>query len=141
MTSEEPSRTWNYRHRAVGAAICLAPVLLFVVSLIASQIAPRDSGMGLGVVVCALPVAILNFHLSFVRPALYRWRRGTLEGFRHISGFPLFGTLLLVIGGVIGFGDWRAAAIGLVAVALDTGGLPWFLVMTWRDDSLWDTRG
>lgn len=140
MTGAEPPRAWNYCRRVIGAAVCLAPTVLFVASLIASRIAPRDSGMGIGLVVCAVPVAILNFHLSFVRSALYRWRRGSMEGFRHISGFPLFGTFLLVIGGVIGFGDWRVAAIGLCAITLDTGGLPWFLIMTWRDESLWDAR-
>ena len=136
--SEETRVKWNSRRRAVGAVICLAPVLLFVASLVASQIAPRDSGMGIGLLVCAVPVALLNFHMSFVRPALYRWRRGSKEEYRHISGIPLFGNMLAVIGGVIGFGDWRAGTIGMFAVALDTGGLPWFLLTTWRDDSLWD---
>ena len=128
---------WNYWRRAAGVAVCLAPVVLLAVSLVTGQ-QWRDDAMGFGMVVCAFPVAILNFHLSFVRPALYRWRRGPMEGYRHISGFALFGNLLVVIGGVLGFGDWRAASAGLVALALDTGGLPWFLFTTWHDHSLWD---
>ena len=63
MTSAGPSRAWNYRRRVIGAAICLAPVVLFVASLIASQVAPRDSGMGIGLVVCAVPVIdMLRYH-------------------------------------------------------------------------------
>lgn len=57
---------------------------------------------------------------------------------RNVSGFPVIGTLLVTVGGLIGFGDWRAATLGLVASAFDTGGLPWFLIATWRDRSLWD---
>jgi hypothetical protein len=112
-------------------------VALLATSLIAGQ-KWREDAMGFGVMVCAMPVAILNFHLSFVRPTLYRWRRESMEGYRHISGFPLFGNMLVVIGGILGFGDWRAASLGLAALVLDTGGLPWFLLATWRDHSLWD---
>lgn len=138
MVDGEPPPQRNYRRRAVGVVVCLAPVLVLFVSLFAG-VPPRDGAMGLGVAVCALPVALLNFHLSFVRPALYRWRNGSMDGFRYVSGFPLFGNLFVVIGGAIGFGDWRTTGVGLVALALDTGGLPWFLFMTWRDQSLWDT--
>lgn len=127
----------NYIRRAVGVTVCLSPVALLVASLFAGR-AWRDDGVGLGVSVCALPVAILNFHLSFVRPALYRWRRGSMQEYRRVSGFPFVGTLLVVIGGVLGFGDGRAAGVGLFALALDTGRLPWFLGVTWRDESFWD---
>jgi hypothetical protein len=41
-------------------------------------------------------------------------------------------------GGWFAFGDWRMATIGLIALALDTGGLPWALIATWRDESFWD---
>jgi hypothetical protein len=51
---------------------------------------------------------------------------------------PLIGTFLVLFGGFFGFGDWRAATIGLVALACDTGGLPWALIATWRDQSFWD---
>jgi hypothetical protein len=57
---------------------------------------------------------------------------------RNVSGLPLVGTLLVVLGGIAGFGDWRVGVIGLVVLALDTGGSPWFLVATWRDSGLWD---
>jgi hypothetical protein len=133
--SERPR--WNHGRRALGVAICLAPVFLLVVSPLVGE--PSEGwARGLGLVICALPVAFLNFYLSVIRPALYKRRRGSMDGYRHTSGIPIFGNLLVVIGGVVGFGDWRTASVGLVALALDTGGLPWFLIATWRDRSLWD---
>jgi hypothetical protein len=61
-----------------------------------------------------------------------------MDGFRNVSGFPAIGNGLALIAGVVGFGDWRAASVGLFAVVFDLGGLPWFLVATWRDGSIWD---
>jgi hypothetical protein len=61
-----------------------------------------------------------------------------MAGYRHTSGLPLVGTGLVVIGGLVGLGDWVAAVLGLIALAIDTGGSVWFLVATWRDASFWD---
>jgi hypothetical protein len=57
---------------------------------------------------------------------------------RNVSGIPLIGTLLVVFGGIIDFGDGRTAVLGLGVLALDTGGSLWFLIATWREHSLWD---
>jgi hypothetical protein len=83
-------------------------------------------------------LAVLNVFLSVIRPTVYRWRRGSLDGLRNISGVPLIGTLFVVLAGFVGFGDWRVAVAGLVALAFDIGGLPWVLVAIWRDYSFWD---
>jgi len=32
----------------------------------------------------------------------------------------------------------RLAAVALLVLTIDTGGLPWFLVSTWHDESLWN---
>jgi hypothetical protein len=61
-----------------------------------------------------------------------------MEGYRFISGGPLVGTCLVAFAGVAAFGDWRAAGIGLIALAIDTGGTPWLLLATWRDTGLWE---
>jgi hypothetical protein len=45
---------------------------------------------------------------------------------------------LVLAGGIVGFGALSAVALGLAATLVDTGGSPWFLVATWRDQSLWD---
>ncbi|AKV02304.1 hypothetical protein AKJ09_08967 [Labilithrix luteola] len=86
----------------------------------------------------ALLIGALNFHLSFVRGLLYRRATGSLDGYRHVSGLPMVGTLLVVIGTLLGFGSAVCAAIGLLAIGIDTGGLVWFLIATWKDSSLWD---
>jgi hypothetical protein len=62
-----------------------------------------------------------------------------MQGYHFVSCIPLFGTLLIVtFGGFLAFSDWRVAVVGLVALTLDTGGSPWFLIATWKDRSLWD---
>lgn len=86
----------------------------------------------------ALVVGGLNFYLSFIRGPIYRRRNGSLEGYKHVSGIPMIGSLLVVAGTVLGFGAAFCAGLGLLAVALDTGGTPWFLIATWKDSSFWD---
>jgi hypothetical protein len=128
----------NYLRRVLGIAICLFPVFFLVVSIVVGFIWPRESAWGIGIICVALLFAALNLYLAVIRPLLFSWRRGSMEGFRNVSGLPLFGTLFSLFGGIVGFADWRAAALGIVATSLDLGGLPWFLVATWRDRSLWD---
>ena len=98
---------------------------------------PRHTGY-VALPILALPLAGLNLYLAIVRPALYRWRHGSLDGMRNVSGIPGMGTCLVIAGAVLGFADGWAAVAGLVALALDIGGLPWFLVLTWHDRSMWD---
>lgn len=138
---EELGTPKNWTRRGVGIAACLSPVVLLVSSL-ATALGDRPSHMFefAWVTAGAMFVALLNFYLSFIRPALMARRLGTMEGIRHVSGFPLVGTVLVVIGGILGFGAAGTAVIGLVALALDTGGAPWFLASTWQDSSLWDAR-
>lgn len=79
---------------------------------------------GLGAYVCCL-----NFYLSFLRYPLCK-----LSGreCRWVSGFPLVGSLLVVLAGVV-FHDapvffWG----GMVIALLDTGGLHWLVgTMLW----------
>jgi hypothetical protein len=124
--------------RVIGVLVCSAPIVLLVASF-AHWLVHRGSGMyGLAPAGVGLVVGGLNAYLSFARPWLYRLRHGSLAGYRFVSGFPLLGTVAAVWCGVVGFGEGLPAAVGLVALLLDTGGLPWFLVVTWRDTSFWD---
>ena len=93
---------------------------------------------GLIFVLLAAFFAVSNFYLSFGRPLLFRLRHGTLEGYRFASGIPVIGNLLALIAVALAFGAIGTAVCVLVVVAFDTGGLPWFLVATWRDSSFWD---
>ncbi len=86
----------------------------------------------------ALVIGGLNFYLSFLRGLLYQRRKGSLDEYKHVSGLPMIGSLLVVVGAVLAFGSTLAAGLGLVAVAIDTGGSVWFLIATWKDSSFWD---
>lgn len=133
-----PPRRTNYLRRAVGIALGFGPVALLLTSC-AFAVVERTGGVaGLGFALVGFLFGLLNAYLAFVRPRLYRRRRGSMEGYRFVSGLPLFGTLFVVLAGVSGFGEVPTAVVGLVALALDTGGLPWFLILTWHDGGMWD---
>lgn len=133
---------WNSFRRALGVVIFFSPMYLLVASLIVSLWSQQGKWLNItsimGLSLGCLPLPAVNFYLSFIRPMLYRWRHDSLEGMKHISGGPLLGTVLIVFGAVGAFGDWRAATIGLFALAIDTGGSPWFVVEAWRDRGFWD---
>jgi hypothetical protein len=77
-------------------------------------------------------IALLNFYLSFVRDQVFR-----LCGWpcRHVSGFPLIGTLLLVPATVWFAVEWHPwlFASTLLLFLLDTGGAAWFLPIIFRE--------
>jgi hypothetical protein len=135
---ESSPRRINLVRRGVGIAACFGPVALLVASIVYGAVRRSGGSRGLGFAVLGLLFALLNAHLAMVRPWLYRLRHGSMEGYRFVSGLPLIGSVFVVAAGVLGFGALPTAVVGLVALALDTGGLPWFLIATWRDDSLWD---
>jgi hypothetical protein len=74
-------------------------------------------------------IAGTNFFLSFLRYPLLRLLGHPRSEYRHVSGLPAIGTFFQVAG-VACLWDvpWAwAAAAGLAL--LDTGGLPWFVVV------------
>ncbi len=69
-------------------------------------------------------LSLLNFYISFIRMRLLT---ALGRSPRRVSGFPLFGSVILVIGAVQ-FWDRRGLALTALAIAaLDTGGIHWFL--------------
>jgi hypothetical protein len=129
----------NWTRRCIGAAAALFPVLLLIASIIVG-INGLHVGLagGMAVMFAAGLIGMLNFYLSFVRGYLYVKRHGSRDGYRHVSGFPLIGTVLVLIGAALGFGEIPTAILGLVVMSVDTGGSVWFLIATWRDASFWD---
>lgn len=87
----------------------------------------------------ALAIATLNSWLAFGRPIYLRWRDPQTK-FRNLSGLPVIGNLLAVGASIAGFGTIGPPVAALLAVVLDIGGLPWFVVLTWRDKTLWNPR-
>ena len=61
-----------------------------------------------------------------------------MDGYRFVSGFPLVGSLCLLIAAVVGMGATGTAACGLALIAIDTGSPVWLLAATWRDADFWD---
>jgi hypothetical protein len=132
-------RSTSFIRRAVGVVVALAPVVLLVASLVSALTCGKERHpSGLAVVLFALVIGALNFYLSFVRGLRYRRATGSLDAYRHVSGLPMVGTVAVVVGTLLGFGSALCAALGLLAVGIDTGGSVWFLIATWRDASLWD---
>ncbi len=98
----------------------------------------RQSTAALVLMIVAMEIAAPNFYLSFIRPFVFHRRGGSFDEYKHVSGIPIVGTIVGVVGTVLGFGSALCSALGLVAMALDTGGSVWFLIATRRDRSLWD---
>lgn len=122
--------------RALGTLFCLSPVLLLIVSgLFVDRV---HSPGAFWLLIPAGLVALLNCYLSFARPMIFRWRHESMDDYRHVSGIPAVGSVLVLAGGIVGFGALSAVALGFAATLIDTGGFPWLLVATWRDQSLWD---
>lgn len=134
----QPGRGRNYARRALWVVICFSPVALLLLSLGVGLVCPRVSWAGIGLVAVGWLVTGCNLYVTSVRPVLYARRHGSTEGMQNVSPLPLLGTLLVTAGGVVGFADWRSVIAGLAALALDLGGLPWLLIATWRDRSMWD---
>lgn len=72
-------------------------------------------------------LAALNFYLSFVRHPLHFLLGGTRDGIRNVSGFPVFGSLMLWIAAPLLWNYPTAAFAALTASLFDTAGLHWFL--------------
>jgi hypothetical protein len=124
-----PYMARNRTRRAIGIVVCLAPAILAVASMvIASQpVAIRGA-------ILLLPgsaVAALNFYRTFIGPRFH-------PSGPHASGLPMIGTLLCVLALIANFGSLVIGLGALVLLAIDTGGLPWFLAWTWSDESMWD---
>lgn len=130
----------NYKRRSLGVLLAATPFLLFIASIVYGVV--HDTGSrwtAIAATGIAAFFAALNFYCSFIRPFLYRCRHGSMDGFRFVSPFPIFGTVFAVIATVAGFGAIGTAAVCLAATAFDTGAGHWFVYCTWRDRSCWDT--
>jgi hypothetical protein len=130
----------NWPRRALGIGICLSPIAIAVCSFVSGIRGPITISAGFYVVLTGSLIAGFNFYLSFLRPLQYRFTHGSYDGYRHVSGAPMVGSLVVLVGVLLWFGDVLSASVGLIGLLFDTGGPQWFLVATWRDASLWDAR-
>lgn len=119
---------WGWR--VVFSAAAVVPIAVPVGSLVAAFVAPRNWFLGW----CGIPFAAAAVLMAGYNWGLeLRWRahlrkHGSRDGFHYVSGIPVVGNLFAVLGAAVSWGDWRAAFLALVAVVIDAGGFPWFLI-------------
>jgi len=129
----------NYARRSIGIVVCASPLALSITCIVLHQATyPLRHTIGITLALLACLLALLNFNLSFIRPWIYCRKHKTKEGYKHVSGLPMLGTMLQIIGCMVAFGNPTAGILSLTAGILDTGGLPWFAISTWKDKSFWD---
>jgi hypothetical protein len=90
--------------------------------------------VGVIVFIIGALASVLNFYLSWLRFPVHRLRGGTKENFQWISGLPFIGSLT-ILGVLLLPPSTLVSASCLLLVGVDTGGLPWFVASTWRDES------
>jgi hypothetical protein len=125
--------------RSIGVSLASAPAVLAVGSILSDR-SPYSVTAGISLGSIGFLIAVFNVWLSFIRPSLWKRRHDTMEGYRHVSGIPGFGTIFAILACAVGFGSDVAAMLALAALVLDTGGLPWFVWATWSDKSFWDDK-
>ena len=77
---------------------------------------------GLGAFLC-----VTNFYLSFLRYTVRRLRGLPRESYRWVSGFPLLGSLFVALSLFALYSLPFVLPVGLVLIAIDTGGIHWFV--------------
>ena len=87
---------------------------------------PLPLVIGLALFVLGTLVTCVNVYTSFIRYPLHRWRGGTRDEFRWVSGVPLVGSLFLWLAALFLVGRPVLAWAALVMSLIDTGGLHWF---------------
>jgi len=84
-------------------------------------------------------LAMLNFYLSFLRHRVHRLLGKPDGTYRFVSGILLFGVLSAI--GLMHLPENLYFGIGaLIFLIVDTGGIPWLIRATWKDDSLWNPK-
>lgn len=91
------------------------------------------SAIGYLLLSLAAIIAGLNLYLSVIRGLIY-WFQGWQ--YRHVSGLPLLGSLLLVVALVVLEKSPSIWIIAIIVSLLDTGGAIWLLLtISWM--TLW----
>jgi hypothetical protein len=85
----------NILRRTFGVLVCFSPLMLMIASATYGLVQPRHPKFdGVGFMISALVIVLLNFYLSFIRSYLFFRRHGSMEGYRRDSGVPMIGSIL-----------------------------------------------
>jgi hypothetical protein len=125
--------------RLAGIALGVLPFALVLHSMATATLPASFSWTALGLATLALVFALFNIWLAFGRPLYLSWRHPQFEH-RHVSGIPVVGNVIAVMAVIVGSGTLGTSLLALLAILVDIGGLPWFVIFTWRDQTLWEPR-
>lgn len=140
MPQEAQTQPKNYGRRTLGALLCFLPAFVPLASLVTGLLRHQTNHFtAIGFVFAAAFFAATNLYWCVVRPLLFRRRHGPDAEYRGPSPVPMFGDILVILSSAFGFGAIGTAGCALLVVALNPGGMPWFMFATWRDSSLWDS--
>ena len=84
-------------------------------------------------------VSIINFYLNFLRYPIHCIRHGKDAKYQWVSGMPLFGILSVVGLALLPRSVWLTV-LAFLFLCGDVGGIQWFVIFTWKDDSLWNPK-
>ncbi len=111
-------------------------MMVLLCSLVDRRLAPK---LGYSLFVLGGLGSIINFYLSFLRYPIHRLRHGKDAKYQWVSGMPLFDALL-VLGLLLLPKNLWLCGLAFLLLCVNTGGILWFVIFTWKDDSLWNPK-
>jgi len=126
--------------RVIGIVAGLAPVVLALAAFFIEKRPIYGIHNMIGRIIFGLGafISLSNLYFSFLRYPLVILLGGEKENYRSTSGIPIFGNLAVLVGLWLCSPSVWLNAGAIVAIAIDTGGLPWFIACVWKDKSFWD---
>jgi hypothetical protein len=86
--------------------------------------------IALGLFILGGFICCLNFYHSFLRYLIHRMSGGNKDNYKWVSGFPLIGSLFVAILLLRYSHNTWIFVIAIILIAIDTGGIHWFLGTT-----------
>ena len=125
------------RDRLLATLWGLAPVALVIATFATDWRLFSGSAALAGYLLFAIAAFFTasNFYLALLRYPLHRWRTGSTDDLRFISGAPLLGDLTAVA-------LWFLppapvfSALALVLMLLNTSSMLWFVIVVWLDERI-----
>lgn len=90
--------------------------------------------VGYSVFMLGAVISIVNFYTSYLRYSVHRLLGKSKDSYKHVSGLPLLGGLVLIGAWLLPQNLWLSLATAVIML-LDTGSISWFVVMVWPDSS------
>jgi len=124
-----------------GIFLAIVPFLIVLIFSFCEWRLHKGQSISLGYSLLVMGgfVSISNFFLLALRHPIHNLIKGRFAEYRWISGIPLFG-FLSVVGFLFIPKSILLSIIVLLFLCVDLGGIQWFVILTWKDDSLWNPK-